>query len=380
MKPKPAKPSRQRRLVVDSDDEEEEEEGEWLVPSDQQHVKDLGKAGGTDDEDAEGGGDTLASVDSESAESADESKSNLDSFIVHDTDSEDEAPAARTKHEKQPTKVITLDSNDEDVSQSDSSSDSDSEAGSEEDTDADDTEPDYNTSDLVPSTKIRQLLQILEKETPEHKVIVFSQFTSMLDLIEPFLKRADYNFCRYDGSMRNDHREASLARLRNDKRTRVLLCSLKCGSLGLNLTAASRVVIMEPFWNPFVEEQAIDRVHRLNQTVDVTVYRLSIHNSVEERIQELQEAKRKLANAALEGGKAIGKLSMKDILALFRRDAEFDQKHVDDADDGALYGRHRVLEGGAAAGGEATERVKRKAGSLGFRKEDRKEDSVYGRR
>lgn len=127
----------------------------------------------------------------------------------------------------------------------------------------------------------------------------------------------------------------------------------------------------------FVEEQAIDRVHRLNQTVDVTVYRLSIHNSVEERILELQEAKRKLATAALEGGKAISKLSMKDILALFKRDAEFDQSHVDDANDGALYGRTRVLEGGGmAAAGESTERVKRKAGSLGFRKDD----SVYGRR
>lgn len=119
-------------------------------------------------------------------------------------------------------------------------------------------------------------------------------------------------------------------------------------------------------------------MHRLNQTVDVTVYRLSIQNSVEERILELQEAKRKLANAALEGGKAIGKLSMKDIMALFRRDAEFDQTHVDDVKDTALYGRTRVLEGGGgvAAVGEPTEKARRKAGSLGFRKDD----SVYGRR
>jgi len=93
-------------------------------------------------------------------------------------------------------------------------------------------------------------MDILKKDTPEHKVIVFSQFTSMLDLIEPFLRSGGYSFTRYDGSMRNDHREASLERLCNDKKTRVLLCSLKCGSLGLNLTAASRVVILEPFWNP----------------------------------------------------------------------------------------------------------------------------------
>jgi hypothetical protein len=72
----------------------------------------------------------------------------------------------------------------------------------------------------------------------------------------------------------------------------------------------------------FVEEQAIDRVHRLNQTKDVTVYRLTIADSVEERILRLQDAKRALANAALEGGKAVAKLSMQDIMALFRHDAE----------------------------------------------------------
>ena len=73
----------------------------------------------------------------------------------------------------------------------------------------------------------------------------------MLDLIEPFLHRDNLVFTRYDGSMRNDHREASLERLRHNSECRILLCSLKCGSLGLNLTAASRVVILEPFWNPF---------------------------------------------------------------------------------------------------------------------------------
>ena len=115
----------------------------------------------------------------------------------------------------------------------------------------------------------------------------------------------------------------------------------------------------------FVEEQAIDRVHRLNQTVDVTVYRLSIHNSVEERILELQEAKRKLANAAIEGGKAIKNLTMKDMMALFSRESEYDKRHDDDAKDMELYGR-------------------RKAGSLGFkavkRTERRDEGGAYGRR
>lgn len=108
---------------------------------------------------------------------------------------------------------------------------------------------------LAISTKIKYLLEILRNEKQDNKkVIVFSQFTSMLDLIEPFLHREGMVFTRYDGSMRNDVREASLTRLRESKQGKnwcgVLLCSLKCGALGLNLTAASRVVLLEPFWNP----------------------------------------------------------------------------------------------------------------------------------
>jgi SNF2 family DNA or RNA helicase len=248
--PKLPKASRQRRVVVDSDDEDEAG-GEWLVGEDEQGATKLGKAGGTDDENAEGGGDTLASVDSHASGSSDEDEDTAGSFIVHDTDSEEEGPVvrkAKSKKLSKSAKVIGLDSDAEDSSEADS--DSSTEDDSEEDSGSEESDIEYNASDLTPSTKIRQLLTILEKETPDHKVIVFSQFTSMLDLIEPFLRRGGFNFTRYDGKMRNDHREASLAKLRNDKRCRVLICSLKCGSLGLNLTAASRVVIMEPFWNP----------------------------------------------------------------------------------------------------------------------------------
>jgi hypothetical protein len=116
-----------------------------------------------------------------------------------------------------------------------------------------------------------------------------------------------------------------------------------------------------------VEEQAIDRVHRLNQKVDVKVYRLTIADTVEERILDLQEAKRKLANAAIEGGKAIGKLSMKDILALFRRDAE--HEHPVDADDiGVAVERVKMLGGVSQPRARVQE------------KEKRPEHPVYGRR
>ena len=212
-----------RKVIIDSDNEEE---GEWVVPESRRQSLRLGKAGGTDDENAEGGGESLASEDS-------------------DTDDED-LPNRRIVRSK-PRKVISLDSSDGEhnfssqVSANGSDKDSEEEASSSNESD---------TSTPTSSSKIRHLMEILKRESGKNKFIVFSQFTSMLNLIEPFLKRDGLIFTRYDGSMRNDLREASLERLRNDSRTRILLCSLKCGSLGLNLTAASRVVILEPFWNP----------------------------------------------------------------------------------------------------------------------------------
>lgn len=135
---------------------------------------------------------------------------------------------------------------------------SEGEEGDDDGSEYEDDEEPY--SRLLPSTKISSLLAIIKKESKEgNKIIVFSQFTSMLDLIEPFLQQMRVAFTRYDGSMKNDDREASLRRLRGEGefasgRDRdwcgVLLCSLRCGALGLNLTCASRVVILEPFWNP----------------------------------------------------------------------------------------------------------------------------------
>ena len=216
---------RNRAIIQDSDDEDEDVQGSWVVPKGEQGSLKLGKAGGIDDENAEGGGEWIGSDD--------------DTF-----------PSLEKLHlqssQTMKKEVINLDSN------------SDAESSSESETDSDEeVEDEFGSSDeeaqlasMLTSTKITHLLSILSKEAAKHKFIVFSQFTSMLDLIEPFLRQKGFKFTRYDGKMRNDLREASLAKLRNDKNCRVLLCSLKCGSLGLNLTAATRVVILEPFWNP----------------------------------------------------------------------------------------------------------------------------------
>ena len=273
--------------------------------------------------------------------------------IINDSDDEDEDDK----------EVIDLTSSPAKAYPSPSDTDSDSEHYEDDDLyGSSDSEPEI---DLVASTKIRHLLSLLTKSAPTAKVIVFSFFTSMLNLIEPFLhaQLPHLKYVRYDGSMRNDAREAALASLRNDPKTRILLCSLRAGSLGLNLTAASRVVILEPFWNPFVEEQAIDRVHRLNQTDDVVVYKLTIKDTVEERIVELQEKKRELANATIEGGGQKGmKLTLQDMLKLFRHDAEHEHK----VDGIGMKDEQGVLMKGDRVGQQV--------------KPVRKEHEVYGRR
>lgn len=257
---------RNRNAVVDSDDEDDKE-GSWLVSDGERGPLNLGNAGGEEDENAAGPTEWLRS---ESEESEDEEQSNLSSFVVDDEIDRKPAQAmddsllsmdALTRQlegqtlEDKPSTVSQASATESDGEDNGSSDDESSSSLSGVDeselySDDDEARPTPGSSHIVASAKIRELSRILHAEAHEHKFIVFSQFTSMLDLIEPFVRKDGFKFTRYDGSMRNDEREESLRRLREDKKCRVLLCSLKCGSLGLNLTAATRVVIIEPFWNP----------------------------------------------------------------------------------------------------------------------------------
>ncbi|PWZ01262.1 P-loop containing nucleoside triphosphate hydrolase protein [Testicularia cyperi] len=172
------------------------------------------------------------------------------------------------------------------------------------------------------STKTRKMLELLSKirrDDPTEKTIVFSQFTTFLDVVERHLQAHSFRYVRYDGRMRPQEREAALDRIRSDAATTVILISFKAGSTGLNLTCCSRVILMDLWWNPQIEEQAFDRAHRLGQTRDVVIYKLSIKDTVEERILHLQGRKRELAKAALEGSKLTkgNKLDSREIWFLF---------------------------------------------------------------
>ncbi|OAQ96704.1 hypothetical protein LLEC1_01785 [Akanthomyces lecanii] len=371
---------RNRNAIIDSDDEDENE-GSWLVSDGERGSLNLGKAGGEDDENAAGPTEWLRS---ESEESEDEEQSNLSSFVVNDED--DKQPVQHMDDSLLSMDALTrqlesqtLDDKPSAVSQAsatdsedDSSSDDESSSSlsgvdeSELYSDDDEVRPAPGSSHIVASAKIRELSRILHAEAHEHKFIVFSQFTSMLDLVEPFIRKDGFTFTRYDGSMRNDEREESLRRLREDKKCRILLCSLKCGSLGLNLTAATRVIIIEPFWNPFVEEQAIDRVHRLNQTVDVVVYKLTVANTVEERIIDLQEKKRLLAEQAIDTGAKKGalKLGLNEIIDMFKPGGHFSSGTGSKGLGEQIQAASRFVDGGS--GKKSPPR--------------REESSVYGRR
>jgi SNF2 family DNA or RNA helicase len=165
------------------------------------------------------------------------------------------------------------------------------------------------------SSKLERLMEALQDAVADgHHALVFSQWTSLLDLIEPALTAAGIRFVRLDGSTVD--RGSVVNEFQSEGGPPVMLLSLKAGGTGLNLTAADHVFLVDPWWNPAVEDQAADRAHRIGQDKPVMVYRMVARDTVEERILELQARKRALANAALsEAGGALG-ITRDDLLAL----------------------------------------------------------------
>ena len=173
----------------------------------------------------------------------------------------------------------------------------------------------------IDSTKIEFLLDTLESILMEgHQAIIFSQFTTYLDIIQHYFRERHWKYSRIDGSQTINKRQEQVDLFQAQKNP-LFLISLKAGGVGLNLTAASYVFIMDPWWNPAVENQAIDRAHRIGQKNNLTVYRPIIKNSVEEKVLKLQEEKKQLFADLLSTNADdeifSGRLTMKDFELLF---------------------------------------------------------------
>ncbi|KAJ5114563.1 hypothetical protein NUU61_000322 [Penicillium alfredii] len=173
------------------------------------------------------------------------------------------------------------------------------------------------------STKIETLLyELYQQRSKSHtpKSIIFSQFTSMLQLVEWRLRHAGFNTVMLDGSMTPAQRQNSIDHFMNNANVEVFLVSLKAGGVALNLTEASRVIIIDPWWNPAAEWQSADRSHRIGQQRPCVVTRLCIEDSVESRIVQLQEKKANLIQGTInkDQDKALEKLTPEDMQFLFR--------------------------------------------------------------
>jgi non-specific serine/threonine protein kinase len=166
------------------------------------------------------------------------------------------------------------------------------------------------------SIKLDELAREITENIGNHKALVFSQFLGMLALIREKLDALGIKYEYFDGSTSAPDREKAIQSFQRDDEVRVFLISLKAGGVGLNLTAADYVYIVDPWWNPAVEQQAIDRTHRIGQTKNIFAYRMICKDTIEDKIMQLQEKKRALAKDLIADDSSFVK-------ALTREDVEY---------------------------------------------------------
>ncbi|WP_245964581.1 DEAD/DEAH box helicase [Rufibacter immobilis] len=166
-----------------------------------------------------------------------------------------------------------------------------------------------------PSAKLEVLLEQIESKAPHHKILVFSQFVSMLHLIETALQARGIGYVTLTGQTKD--RQGAVAQFQGQEDVRVFLISLKAGGTGLNLTRADYVYLVDPWWNPAVENQAIDRTYRIGQDKPVVAVRLICPNTVEEKMQKLQASKKELVQDLVKtDGGLLKAMSKQELLAL----------------------------------------------------------------
>ncbi|WP_345947538.1 DEAD/DEAH box helicase [Mucilaginibacter sp. PAMB04274] len=164
------------------------------------------------------------------------------------------------------------------------------------------------------SAKIDVLMEQIQSKAPHHKILIFSQFVTMLNLIRVELQRHHIGHAFLSGNTRN--REGVVNDFQENAETRVFLVSLKAGGTGLNLTAADYIYVVDPWWNPAIENQAIDRAYRIGQKKNVVAVRLICPNTVEEKMMQLQETKRELAGSIITDASGFRSLTRQDLLGI----------------------------------------------------------------
>jgi non-specific serine/threonine protein kinase len=168
------------------------------------------------------------------------------------------------------------------------------------------------------SIKLEELTREITENIGNHKALIFSQFLGMLALIKGKLTELGVKFEYFDGSTSAPDREKAIQSFQNDDTVRVFLISLKAGGVGLNLTAADYVYIVDPWWNPAVEQQAIDRTHRIGQTKNIFAYRMICKDTIEDKILQLQDKKRLLAKELIaDDATFVKSLTREDVEYLF---------------------------------------------------------------
>lgn len=168
------------------------------------------------------------------------------------------------------------------------------------------------------SVKIHELTREIQENAGNHKLLIFSQFTEMLKLIQQQFEDSGISYCYLDGSTPLPKRKEQVSKFQEDDSVKAFLISLKAGGVGLNLTVADYVYIVDPWWNPAAEQQAIDRAHRIGQTRKVFAYKMICKDTVEEKILRLQERKKMLADDLIqEDAGFVKNLSREDVEFLF---------------------------------------------------------------
>ena len=174
----------------------------------------------------------------------------------------------------------------------------------------------FEQSNAESSGKYEEVFRMLHNLVAEkHKVLIFSSFVSHLELIEAGIKKQKWKYTKLTGQ--TTKREEVISRFQNDPNNRIFLISLKAGGVGLNLTEADYVFILDPWWNPAAENQAINRAHRIGQDKHVFVYRFITEGSIEEKIQKLKERKSSLADKFINSNDPFQQISQSEIVELF---------------------------------------------------------------